>query len=140
MNDFSFRVKGNSGDKLWFYYEVPSIFLPGCGIAHHLMDWSTHGRFTGLKDRNGIKIYEGDILRERDEVAHPFVESKDYTVDRLHEVRYLIGNKNDGFRCVSQPTPYYTGDKYYVTWIDPRTMEVVGNIYQNSELLKAGTL
>lgn len=94
-------------------------------------------QYTGLLDRNGTEIYEGDVLHEYEEVVDSWRNdnSKDYAQDQVHEVRYLTGNNDDGFRCVSQPTEYYTGDDYYTTWIKPETMEVIGNVYEAPELL-----
>jgi uncharacterized phage protein (TIGR01671 family) len=116
-----------------YHEEAQSNLLPTVGEDVVYM------QFTGLEDKNGVEIYEGDILHEYEEVVDPWRDddSKDYTQDQLHEVRYLTGNKYDGFRCVSQPTEYYAGDNYYVTWIKPKTMEVIGNIYENKELLES---
>lgn len=65
-------------------------------------------QFTNLSDRNGKEIYEGDIVK----VRGVFVRE--------------VGYKEDRF-CV------LLGDSHLV-W-DKQT-RVVGNIYENSELLK----
>ena len=72
---------------------------------------------TGLKDKNGKLIYEGDILKIKD--------VKPYVV-----VRY----KGIGFELYAEPTniPGYHNNKYI-----PEDCEIVGNIYENQELLKS---
>lgn len=81
-------------------------------------------QFTGLKDKKGKEIYESDLLR-----SHP--ESTEiYTVYwEQDEGRWNLKAK-DG-------EDYDNGDYYlglfYRCWKD---FEVVGNIYENQDLLK----
>lgn len=68
-------------------------------------------QFTGLKDKNGKEIYEGDILEY---VERDWNKLKDLTV-----------------RC-----DVVFEDGAFKPSIDPENSEVIGNIYENPELLK----
>lgn len=65
---------------------------------------------TGLKDKNGKLIYEGDILRINNKEIHP--------------VEYM--------KCYAQ---FHIEDHGVVESFFCYTYEVIGNIYQNLELL-----
>lgn len=68
---------------------------------------------TGLKDKNGKMIYEGDIVKD-DHCA-------------LHYVRWVY-NSWQLFPC--------TQNNYTIGIVDDE-IEVVGNIYENKELLES---
>lgn len=69
-------------------------------------------QFTGLHDKNGKEIYEGDIIRD---------SSAEYQV-WIEEGAMLIGGKSREW------------DQFLRTF-NVAKMEVIGNIYENPELL-----
>lgn len=90
------------------------------------IDANTAGQYTGFADKNGKKIFEGDI-----------VQMKDWTPKKM-----LIAYAEGAFYLAKKELPAkcerYMGDIYYLKHGGRPCAEVVGNIYDNSELLKDG--
>ena len=72
-------------------------------------------QYTGLRDKNGTEIYEGDIVHEHDEWGE----------DGRFEVEFSY----NGFWL-----KYREANEF--GFGDPDEMEVIGNIFENPELLK----
>lgn len=96
----------------------------GCVIPYEV-DPETVGQFTGLTDKNGKKIFEGDIVKEwSSHWKTPLkTEVNIYEVvceylGSLHLIRKTEYGENS--------TPLYRRS----------IVEVIGNIYDNKELLK----
>lgn len=159
MREVLFRGKGtcglNAGDWIYGYY-VKDFWKPtrcGCGIipidkergGYCEVDPSTIGQYTGLTDKNGKKIFEGDIIRYADMYDYNcYLESLDnieaydkidfgyiWTVD---EIVYGIKTgypafdlNNHYWDCNGLSELNESGNYFY---------EVIGNIYDNPELLK----
>lgn len=92
-------------------------------------------QYTGLKDLNGREVYEGDILRQ------PPDSEWDKTNYACHEVFWHDGDastgSNIGFHCCRN---HFHGSVCGGTWpsFKPKQvsgMIIIGNIYENPELL-----
>ncbi len=86
----------------------------------------TVGQFTGLHDRNGKEIYEGDIVNFDDTTYNPYASS--YTGE---VVSYR------GCWCVKNETDYgvFYPNLFRDDFADRKTT-LLGNIHDNPELLK----
>lgn len=75
----------------------------------------TVGQYTGLHDKNGKEIYEGDILKS-------IQWNNIFLVKYTGTAFYLCRKGNNGFNKIT-------------TWNNAEKSEVIGNIYDNPELL-----
>ena len=128
MREILFRAK-SVNDIKWvegFYVREAGHFIKELPSAVttpiHLVYPETVGQFTGLTDKNGKKIFEGDVIKipdDYDEYGH--------NAGEIYEVYFCFG----GFRL----KPKYSKARGY--WLeDDETVEVIGNIHDNHELLE----
>lgn len=91
----------------------------------------TVGQYTGLTDKNGVKIFEGDI-----------VKGTAYSATMIGVIVWIDEISSFGVRYVNAPNP--------TAWLnssilrcaaigktDEFAAEVIGNIYDNPELLRS---
>lgn len=100
------------------------------------VDPATVGQFTGLLDKNGVKIWEGDILRKPADlwIGNESVGDKKGTFDDDAFVEYHDGT----FRInqIGNEAKLYYGVINYSRNTGVDVMEVIGNIHDNPELIK----
>ena len=84
----------------------------------------TVGQYTGLTDKNGKKIFDGDIVKAQDDVfGSPFCDGLTGKIE-YDEAAYFI-------------VPKDIMDTQYL-YNECAVYEVIGNIHDNPELLKGG--
>ena len=91
--------------------------------AHDIIN-SSIGQFTGLTDKNGIKVFEGDIIEE----------GYNNMADRWVTNRWIVkwNQIQMAWMCYSdERSPYPTRANVICT--NKNVIKVVGNIYDNKE-------
>ena len=118
------RVEGGKwiyGYLSFFYIDNPGkgrIFSPKEVRSFDVIS-ETVGQYTGLKDKNGVKIFEGDVLEgDLYDILDPGAKWKSEVVWGKF-----------GWMCKGRQT--LPMDEY-----DIREGEVIGNIYDNPELME----
>jgi len=105
MREIKFRAWDLVAKK-FYYVDVWSFHI----LAENCDDVQ---QFTGLHDKNGKEIYEGDILK----IGYGYAEQADsYIVEDLREL-YADTQIDDSYCFIT-------------------SMKIIGNMYENPELLK----
>ena len=124
MRDLKFRGRRFDGTWVYGYYvqRGQEAFIFDEHGNEHLVKRETVGQYTGLKDKNGVEIYEDDILQTFNDVTGKKMANR--LVVEYEEL------ENCG--CCT----YDSGIGFNFNLNSPSTCEVIGNIYENPELLE----
>ena len=133
MREIKFRGKRIDNSE-WVY----GWFSEDSGYAEILTEYNdcevileTVGQYTGLKDRDGVEIYEGDILVEKD-------------VDVLEKFTKVDGSewsRPTGKREDRKYTVFFDEKKAQFTtkdcwlWSLAKSVKIIGNIHDKPELM-----
>jgi len=122
-------IEGQYNQSIKYHF----INKPGMAFTEaQMVDPNTVGQYTGLKDKNGIKIFEGDIITKD---QYPFIEDGKPNYNGLVELIY--GAWEYTLYCVNKDRHGVSdGINHRLDEGDGGTFfEVIGNKFDNSELL-----
>lgn len=93
----------------------------------YLIDKETVGQSTGLKDKNGVEIFEGDICIQRGEEPY---SDENMTLDDDWEYTGIIKFQDFAY--------WLQDNEGFSKWLgtDCDEIEVIGNVWDNPELLE----
>lgn len=121
MREIKFRDVEKSksdGTLRLYYYSLASLWGEDSWQGHLPFIVIATSQYTGLLDKNGTEVYEGDI-----------VSGVWYEMERAMEYKFkdVVVFENGCFGCKDADFPLYVYDN----------LTVLGNIYENGELLEA---
>lgn len=128
MREILFRGRRKKGDKRWVEGDLTQGYAGYVGIVKWCCAGTsfevvpeTVGQYTGLTDKNGKKIFEGDIVSGHLDDLFPEDES-----------RYEIAWIDYGWHLTNLDGTVDTAEQ---DWVN-QNFEVIGNIYDNPELME----
>jgi uncharacterized phage protein (TIGR01671 family) len=138
MNNIEFKFRAWNQFEKCFYTKPFLISYTGLPFIYneehrHIEDFDVVNpamgliiqQYTGLKDKNGKKIYEGDILSSR---QANFPVNTNYEIF-IAEVKFGNGRFYANFRSGLYEIVDLLAEQY-------TDLEIVGNVFENPELLK----
>ena len=92
-------------------------------VETHTVIAETVGQFTGLTDKNGTRIFEGDIVICKKEIYGNFIDS-------CVEIGFV--EMKHGAFGLHRKQGYY---RPFKDWLEDYEYEVIGNIHDNPDIL-----
>ena len=100
-------IKDNHKDDCDYIVEMHTgAYFPFCKVIPE-----TVGQYTGLTDKNGRRIFEGDVVKFDNVLYHIVFETGCFRICKNNQISYTLHNLHS-------------------------SLEIIGNIYDNPELTK----
>lgn len=93
----------------------------------HRVDPKIVGQYTGLTDKNGVKIFEGDVVSDKQ--------------GNIYKVFWQQNYYSFSFVCIKSDNKFLVNAKWELwSLAKGKDLEVAGNIFDNPELMEGGGL
>ena len=129
MREILFRGQKQNGEWLYGdlvrYGEKILIFSENAQNSpdYYEVKPETVGQYTGLTDKNGVKIFEGDIIQDK------------YDESCNHVIKYFEEESCFGVLYIGLNGSLTPMSRLAKDWINEFDKVVIGNIHKNPELL-----
>lgn len=122
------KFRAWNGKQIWF----PGHFSTD-QHSHQLgFSGTTLMQYTGLLDRNGVEIYEGDILKNV--LQYPLEHQQTHPEDKYGALRGPVA-WHEGWLYINADFENSSSNNLLYKEV-AKNYEITGNIYENPELLK----
>lgn len=141
MREIKFRAFDKKDNEMFYSSMYQDKTSMACGLGNFLSECSdiedTLMQYTGLKDKNGVEIYEGDVVKwghlpNRSECSHRVAKVEMFPSLQFNILHYIDSKtleKKKGNKHIFGFSNFIYKDTH-------NSLEVIGNIYENQELLK----
>jgi len=119
---FEFRVYSKEEKKITYFYNISSLDLIDSVFEETQIQGDVIMQNTGLKDKNGKEIYEGDII-----------EIHSRGIDFIFLIEEINLKYQNGLKGKLLKNSEWEHLFYSPFWEES---EIIGNMYENPELLK----
>ena len=123
MREIKFRAWDEYSKKMDYDPMIKVFGQKWYSVNDHFNDSDILMQYTGLKDKNGVEIYEGDVIKCEIQDKYKKNEPGIYIVKFDNEFRFSACEKKDPHGLP-------------LTWGAFLSIENIGNVYENPELLE----
>lgn len=139
MRETKFRIKylgveASGIPSAWAYITLPYDLKGELYHDEGSYDWDTFSQYAGFKDKNGKEVYEGDLLRENYKAGYS-----------IYQVCFGLYDNEEDYEGSIRGIGWYITEHAFMNsgyqenlceMIDFSKFEVIGNRFQNPELLE----